>query len=118
MKATVDDVIVCLLQSERVVRNFIDRVEATGIEVTFDYDPLGIVLDLLTVPDDNVIETNAADISILTGKWPEGAYCRDSWYDDWEEWEGTPREFIQYARESLIEWANGGENPPPAENSP
>ena len=41
----------------------------------------GAILDLLGVPKDNTVQTNACGIATKTGEWPEWAYCRDWAYE-------------------------------------
>ena len=38
-----------------------------------------ILLDLMGVPEDNTVETNACNRANETGKWPKEAFCRDGY---------------------------------------
>ncbi len=60
------------------------------------------IADLLGVPQDNTVETNACGRANTTGVWPADAYCRDWIYNLWGEvvrGEITPEMYIKELQE-------------------
>jgi len=72
-------------------------------ERTDDPDLLDMALDLLGVPPDNTVETNPCEIQAKTGAWPDGAYCRDWHYGEWEDCGRDPGKFIDSIMASIDE---------------
>ena len=54
-------------------------MEQQGVKCPFA--PGDLALDLLGVPADNTVETDACGVANATGEWPEWGMCRDYWYN-------------------------------------
>ena len=81
-----------------------DALMRLGIDVNGMPDPLGLALDLLGVPVDNTIETDACERANRDGVWPEDAYCRDWAYDEWDSGHGwLIPDFVATVRRTLAE---------------
>jgi hypothetical protein len=71
---------------------------------------LDIVADIVGVPADNTVETQACEIANATGEWPEDAYCRDWVFHDWESVEDgkqTAEWFLRQLEEEATRHAAG-----------
>lgn len=85
----------------------IDKIMDILSDLRIDVDPLnpGLfddIADLLGVPTDNTVETNACGRANTTGVWPTDAYCRDWVYNLWGEvvrGEITPEMYIKKLQE-------------------
>ena len=74
-------------------------------------DLLPLALDLLGVPQDNTVETRACEIANETGKWPDGAFCRDWCYDLFDEvaaMQGDIDGFLAQINAAVKQWKKEG----------
>jgi hypothetical protein len=108
MKTLTDNVVIKLLRIEVEHSKKVEKLEeALGTEHSnLHLDLIDLVLDVLGIPVDNTCETNACEIANTTGVWPENAYCRDDWYEQWYDIKSgkskvTIEEFPSWAREQL-----------------
>ena len=70
------------LMHDRAMKLVIDAGIHLGQE--HDIDILNIIADWYGVPKDNTLETDACSRALVTGEWPDDAYCRDWVYDEWQ----------------------------------
>lgn len=85
-----------ILEAMVEAEQFIDGVvEVVGDEGNAP-SLLNEMADLVGIPKDNTVETNACDIANNTGYWPKGVYCRDWIYNAWEDYGRDKNIFIKF----------------------
>lgn len=104
-----DSILIRLLQldvsHDKKLKKLEQLISVDNAELHLD-GLLDIVLDVLGVPPDNTVETDAVNIANTTGKWPEGSYSRDPFYDAWfaikrGQSETTVEKFPEWVRAQL-----------------
>ena len=67
-----------------------------------------IALDLMGVPPDNTVETNADSIANETGQWPDHAFCRDCFSEKWDETDHSSpvaiNQYIKWVRQEMADF--------------
>ena len=98
-----------LLEGHARFDKLYDALADNGVCLDIDFGMFEAALDLLGVPEDNTIETNACDVYTKTGKWPDGAYCRDWTFHTWtDDCKKDPRAFIAFVLDMKIKQPKKG----------
>ena len=91
------DLILRILKAEAKSWKLYDAACKFKIEMQLDLDLLDVALDMLDVPADNTVETNAMErADCKTGRLPKGSYCRDWCSDAWMNCKYDPEKFIRF----------------------
>ena len=101
----IEDAVIAMFEGDRQLEAAIER-ECPNLAEHIDYMGSGhIAMDLLGVPQDNTVETNACDRANVAGVWPKDAYCRDCFVDMWLRDAKDGREFVDYCYDAIREYA-------------
>jgi len=89
------------LAHDRAIDDKFELRERLELPCDLTVNLLDVIADCCGVPKDNTIETNASNIAMSTGVYPEGVYCRD-WllneFRDVTEGKSTLESFVDSLR--------------------
>ena len=108
----VSELVYRLLEAQKEHDKNLDEISeySDGVDLAIRFDSVYPIADLLGVPKDNTVETNACEIMTDTGEWPEDAYCRDWIYYRWNECLSGEVSIFSFVQEMLAEREKGGED--------
>lgn len=101
-----------LLEVEAQWWRWTTSLSVLDIEIDTSWmDLLPLALDLLGVPEDNTVDTRACEIMNETGRWPDGAFCRDWCFDLFDEVAATQGDidgFLVQINSAVKQWKKEG----------